>query len=140
MKNMSAWAIRHPVPPVVLFVVLFFMGIVGFIRLPINQNPDITYPAVNVFVSQPGAAPTEIETQIVQKVEGAVASLGSVKKLTSLAMEGAANVNIEFQIGTPVDRAVNDVRDAVAKIRSDLPEGIQEPVVSRIDIEGGAIV
>jgi hydrophobe/amphiphile efflux-1 (HAE1) family protein len=140
MKNISAWAIRHPVSPVVLFVVLFFMGIVGFIRLPINQNPDITYPAVNVYITQPGAAPTEIETQIVQKVEGAVASLGSVKKLTSVALEGAASVNIEFQIGTPTDRAVNDVRDAVAKIRSDLPEGIQEPTVSRIDIEGGAIV
>src|SRR4051812_29935760 len=113
MKNISAWAIRHPVSPLVLFVVLFFMGIVAFIRLPINLNPDIAYPLVNVNVSQPGAAPTEIETQIIQKVEGAVASVGSVHNITSIAMEGSANINIEFQIGTPVDRAVNDVRDAV---------------------------
>jgi multidrug efflux pump subunit AcrB len=140
MKNISAWAIRHPVTPVVLFVVLFFMGVVAFIRLPINQNPDISFPYVIVGVSQPGAAPTEIETQIIQKVEGAIANIGGVKHIQSTAMEGQANVGIEFQIGTPVDRAVSDVRDAVSKIRSDLPEGIQEPVVQRIDIDGGAIV
>ena len=140
MKNMSAWAIRHPVTPVVLFVVLFFMGVVSFIRLPINQNPDISFPYVIVGVTQPGAAPTEIETQIIQKVEGAVANVVGVKHIQSTAMEGQANIGIEFQIGTPVDRAVSDVRDAVSKIRSDLPEGIQEPQVQRIDIDGGAIV
>ena len=81
MKNISAWAIRHPVTPVVLFVVLFFMGIVAFIRLPINQNPDISFPYVEVQVSQPGAAPPEIETQILQKIEGAVANIGGVKHI-----------------------------------------------------------
>jgi multidrug efflux pump subunit AcrB len=140
MNNISAWAIRHPVTPVVLFVVLFFMGVVAFIRLPINQNPDISFPYVIVGVSQPGAAPPEIETQIIQKVEGAIANIGGVKHIQSTALEGQANVGIEFQIGTPVDRAVADVRDAVSKIRGDLPEGIQEPVVQRIDIDGGAIV
>ncbi len=140
MKNISAWAIRHPVTPVVLFVVLFFMGVVAFIRLPINQNPDISFPYIIVGVTQPGAAPTEIETQIIQKVEGAVANIGGVKHIQSTAYEGQANTGIEFQIGTPVDRAVSDVRDAVAKIRSDLPEGIQEPVVQRVDVDGGAIV
>ncbi|MEJ0035620.1 MAG: efflux RND transporter permease subunit [Gammaproteobacteria bacterium] len=140
MKNMSAWAIRHPVSPVVLFVVLFFMGVVSFIRLPINQNPDISFPFVQVSVSQPGAAPPEIETQIIQKIEGAVASIGGVKHIESTAMEGSAGIGIEFQIGTPVDRAVTDVRDAVSKVRADLPDGIQEPVVQRIDVDGGAIV
>ena len=140
MRNMSAWAIRHPVTPVVLFVVLFFMGVVAFIRLPINQNPDISFPYVIVGVTQPGAAPPEIETQIIQKVEGAVANIGGVKHIQSTALEGQANIGIEFQIGTPVDRAVNDVRDAVAKVRGDLPEGIQEPVVQRVDVDGGAIV
>ena len=140
MKNISAWAIRHPVSPVVLFVVLFFMGVVAFIRLPINQNPDISFPYVQVSVSQPGAAPPEIETQIIQKIEGSVASIGGVKHIESTAMEGSAGIGIEFQIGTPVDRAVTDVRDAVSKVRADLPDGIQEPVVQRIDIDGGAIV
>ena len=140
IKNISAWAIKHPVPPVVLFVVLFFMGTIAFIRLPINLSPDISFPLVEITVNQPGAAPTEIETQIIQKIEGSVASVGNVKDITSAALEGAAFVYIEFQIGTPVDRAVSDVRDAVAKVRSDLPEGIDEPLVQRVDVEGGAFV
>jgi multidrug efflux pump subunit AcrB len=140
MKNISAWAIRHPVTPLVLFVVLFFMGIVAFIRLPINQEPDISFPLVTVTVFEPGAAPTEIDTQIVQKVEGSVASIGNIKRIVSLSMEGEGLTNVEFQIGTPVDRAVADVRDAVSKVRSQLPEGVQEPIVQRIDVDGGAIV
>src|SRR3984885_4456372 len=131
MRNISAWAIRHPVLPVVLFVVLTCVGIVSFIRLPINQNPDIDYPIVDIFISQPGAAPSEIETQILQKVEGAVAGIGNVRNISSVASEGSAETDIEFQIGTPIDRAVTDTRDAVSKVRSDLPQGIQEPLVSR---------
>jgi multidrug efflux pump subunit AcrB len=136
---MSAWAIRHPISPIVMFVVLLFMGIVAFVRLPITLNPDIAYPLVLVQVLQPGAAPTEVETQILQKVEGAVAGIGNIHNITSLALEGQARIFIEFNIGTPIDRAVADVRDAVAKVRVQLPEGIQEPIVSRQDVDGGAI-
>ena len=60
MRNISAWAIRHPVTPIVLFVVLFFLGIVAFVRLPINLNPDIAFPGVRVDVDEPGAAPSEL--------------------------------------------------------------------------------
>ena len=139
MKNISAWAIKHPIFPLVLFMVLTFVGITSFIRLPINLNPDISFPMVQVTVSQPGAAPTEMETQIMQKVEGSVAGVGNVHRITSKATEGTAFIWIEFDIGTPVDRAVSDVRDAVARVRVDLPEGIQEPTVNRINTEGGAI-
>src|SRR5689334_13111315 len=112
MKNISAWAIRHPITPVVLFVVLTFIGIVAFIRLPISLMPDVSAPFVNVTISQPGAAPTEIETQITRLVEGAVANIGNVKNLVSWTVEGQTTTTVEFHIGTPVDRAVNDVRDA----------------------------
>src|ERR1700716_2231131 len=140
MKNISAWAIRHPVSPVVLFVVLLFMGAVAFVRMPITLNPDIAFPLVHVIVFQPGAAPQEIETQVLQKIEGSVAGVGNIHNITSLALEGVSSTWIEFQIGTPIDRAVADVRDAVAKVRSNLPNGIQEPIVQRVDIDGGAIV
>lgn len=140
MRNLSAWAIRHPVSPIVLFVVLFFLGLVAFLRLPVTLDPDIAYPAVQVSVSQPGAAPQEIETQILQKVEGSIASIGNIHTMTSVALEGLASISVEFQIGTPIDRAVADVRDAVSKVRVMLPQGIQEPVVQRIDVDGGAIV
>jgi hydrophobe/amphiphile efflux-1 (HAE1) family protein len=140
MKNMSAWAIRHPVTPVVLFVVLLFMGIVAFVRLPITLNPDISFPVVLVQVYQPGASPQEVETQIMQKIEGAVAGVGNIDNITSLAVEGQSRVFVQFNIGTPIDRAVSDVRDAVAKVRVDLPQGIQEPTVTRLDIDGNEIV
>src|SRR6516162_6625844 len=135
MRNMSAWAIRHPVSPIVLFVVLLFMGTVAFMRLPVTLNPDVAFPVVLVQVVQPGASPQEIETQIMQKVEGAVAGVGNIDNIISLAIEGQSRTFIQFNIGTPIDRAVADVRDAVAKIRVDLPQGIQEPVVQRLDID-----
>lgn len=139
MNNISAWAIRHPTMPLVLFFVLTFLGVVSFIRLPINLNPDISFPLIIVQVSQPGAAPAEIESQVTQKVEGAVRSVSGVRNISSRASEGGSFTSVEFEIGTPLDRALNDVRDAVSKVRGDLPEGINEPQVNRVDIEGGAI-
>jgi multidrug efflux pump subunit AcrB len=87
MKNMSAWAIRHPIMPCVLFVVLFFLGVVAFVRLPVNLDPDISFPVVSVTISQPGAAPTEMETQIAQRVEGSVAGIGYVRKILTHIVE-----------------------------------------------------
>ena len=100
MKRISAWAITHPAFPLVLFAVLTVFGIVAFVRLPITLNPDISAPFVQVTISEPGAAPAEIETQILQKVEGGVANVGNVKNITSWATEGVAQTIIEFQIGT----------------------------------------
>jgi hydrophobe/amphiphile efflux-1 (HAE1) family protein len=137
MKNISAWAIRHPVTPIVLFVVLFFLGTVAFIRLPINLNPDVSFPAVDVSISQPGAAPQEMETQIAQKVEGSIASIGNIHHQQTRISEGNVLIIVEFNIGTPIDRAVTDVRDAIARVRADLPQGILEPQVQREDADGG---
>ena len=136
MRNISSWAIRNPTFPIVLFLILSFLGLISFGSMAVNENPDITFPLVTVNVSQPGAAPAEMEKQITQKIEGAVSSVNGVEHITSYAVEGTTGTTIEFAIGTPVDRAVNDVRDAVTKIRSDLPDGILEPVVSRQDFYG----
>ena len=139
MRNISAWAIRHPITPIVLFVVLVFLGAVAFVRMPINLTPDIAFPLVSVTIAQPGAAPTEMETQIAQKLEGSIASIGNVRNINTFITEGTVFVQLEFLIGTPIDRAVTDVRDAVAKVRNDLPQGIMEPLVQRINVDGGAI-
>lgn len=138
-RNISAWAIRNPVSPIVLFVALLLAGIVSFSRMDVNQNPDISFPMASVVVRQPGAAPTELETQVTQRIEAAVRGISGVDEITSWVTEGQSNTNVQFQIGTPVDRAVNDVKNAVDQIRSDLPEGILEPQVSRVDIDGGPI-
>ncbi len=139
MRNISSWAIKNPIPPIVFFLVLTFMGIVSFNRMAITQNPDISFPLVTVNVSQPGAAPSEMEKQITQIVEGSIAGVNGVDHITSFATEGSSTTNVEFKIGIPVDRAVNDVRDAVTKVRSQLPDGIQEPVVQRQDFDGGPL-
>ena len=140
MRRMSAWAITHPVFPLVLFAVLTVFGVVAFIRMPVTLNPDVSAPFVHVLIGVPGAAPSEIETQVLQKVEGSLSKIGNVKNIVSRATEGQAMVFVEFQIGTPVDRATNDVRDAVARVRSELPSGIMEPNIGREEIDGGPMV
>lgn len=138
-RNISAWSIRNPVAPIVLFIALSLAGIMAFMQMKVNNNPDISFPAAQVSVAQPGAAPTELESQVTQKVEAALRGINGVEDISSYIQEGSSNTTVQFAIGTPVDRAVNDVRDAIANIRSDLPDGILEPQVNRIDIDGGPI-
>jgi multidrug efflux pump subunit AcrB len=139
-RNISAWCIRNPVPPIVLFIGLLLAGIVSFMGMDVNNNPDIDFPAAQINISQPGAAPTEMENQITQKVEAAVRSVNGVDEINSSVREGNSNTFVQFEIGTPTDRAVNDIRDAIAQIRGDLPDGILEPQISRVDIAGDPIL
>ncbi len=138
-RNISAWAIRNPVAPIVLFVALTLAGIVSFMRMQVNDQPDVDFPAAIVAISQPGAAPSELENQVTQQVEAALRGVNGVEEINSTVREGVSETFVQFVIGTPIDRAVNDVRDAVANIRSDLPEGILEPQVQRVDISGDPI-
>jgi multidrug efflux pump subunit AcrB len=139
-RNISSWCIRNPVAPIVLFVGLMMAGLVAFFGMQVNNNPDIDFPAAQVTVSQPGAAPNEMETQVTQRVEAAIRSVNGVDEIDSTVNEGFSGTLVQFKIGTPTDRAVNDVRNAVAQIRSSLPEGILEPQVTRVDIAGGPIM
>ncbi len=138
-RNISSWSIRNPVLPLVLFAGLLLAGLVSFMRMDINNNPDVSFPAVRVEVAQPSAAPSELETQVTQRVEAAIRGINGVDEIISYAREGSSFTMVQFEIGTPVDRAVNDVRNAVSQIRSDLPEGILEPQITRVDIDGGPI-
>lgn len=139
-SNISAWAIRKPVPTIVLFVVLTLVGIAAFLRLPVNANPSVSFPVVTVTITQPSAQPAEMETQVTRRVEGVAAGLVAVNHIRSTVANGISTTTVEFKIGTDPDRAANDVREAVAQIRSDLPQSIQEPVVSRVDVDGSAII
>ncbi|TCP36514.1 efflux RND transporter permease subunit [Sphingomonas sp. BK235] len=133
-RNISAWSIRNPVPAIVLFVMLTVAGIVSFIRMDINDSPDIDFPAVMITITQPGAAPSELETQVTQRIEAAVRTLEGVDEIQSFVSEGTSNTMVQMAIGQSVDRAVNEARDAVTQIRGNLPEGILEPQVSRVKI------
>jgi len=138
-RYISAWSIRNPIVPIVLFIGLTLAGFVSFSSLDVNSSPDIDFPAVSVGISQPGASPTEIETQITQKVEAAVRSVNGVDEIQSSAREGSSNTTVTFVIGTNSDQAVNDVKNAVDQVRGDLPDGILEPRVTKQEVAGGPI-
>jgi multidrug efflux pump subunit AcrB len=129
LRNISAWSIRNPVIPIVLFAGLVIAGIVSFMRMDIQQQPDIEFPMVIIQIAQPGAAPTEIETQITQRVEAAVRSISGVKSIGSTASEGSSGTFVEFAIGQDINTAVNEVKNAVDQVRSELPDGILEPQI-----------
>jgi hydrophobe/amphiphile efflux-1 (HAE1) family protein len=138
--NVSAWAIRRPIPSVVLFLVLCVLGWVSFSGLPITRFPNIDLPLISVSVTQSGAAPSELETQVTKKVENAVSGISGVKHVISNITDGSSVTTVEFRLEVNSDRALNDVKDAVARIRADLPRTIDEPIVQRIDIAGLPIV
>ena len=134
--NVSAWAIRNPVPSLVLFMVLMTLGITTFRDMPVKRFPNIDIPVVTVQITQPGASPAELETQVTKKVENAVAGITGVKHIVSNAVEGASTSTLEFELGIPIDRATNDVKDAIDRLRSELPSTIDDPVIQRLDIAG----
>jgi HAE1 family hydrophobic/amphiphilic exporter-1 len=138
--NISAWAIKAPIPSIILFVLLTAAGMLGFSKLGINQFPDTDIPLVTVTVTQAGASPAELETQVARIVEDAVATVGDVVHITSTMNDGVSSTQIEFVFGKDIDRAVSDVRDAVTRVRGDLPGDIQEPVISRNTTSGGAMM
>jgi hydrophobe/amphiphile efflux-1 (HAE1) family protein len=138
--NISAWSIRRPVPSLILFLVLVTLGYVSFGQLPITRFPNIDVPIVQVRVYQAGAAPSELEVQVTKKIEDAIAGVNGVKHQTSAVTEGSSITTIEFRLETNQDRALNDVKDAIARIRTDLPRTIDEPIVTRVEIEGLPIV
>ncbi|MBP9951398.1 MAG: efflux RND transporter permease subunit, partial [Cypionkella sp.] len=138
--NFSAWSIRNPVAPILAFFILMVLGWQSFNALPITRFPNIDVPLVAVTLVQPGAAPAEMETQVTKKVEDILAGVTGVKNLTSTVNEGVSTTVVEFRMEVPTDKAVQDSKDAVDRIRSDLPAGIEAPVISRIDIEGQAIL
>ena len=130
-RNISAWCIRNPVPPIVLFIGLTLAGLIAFMRMDVQDSPDIEFPVVIASISQPGAAPTEIENQITQLVESSVRTLPGVRSISSTANEGSSTTVVEFEIGTDVNQSVNEVKNAIDQIRGELPDGILEPFVEK---------
>ena len=131
-SNISAWSIRNPVVPIVLFLALTLAGIMAFRNMDVQNDPDIEFPVVVVSISQPGAAPSEITTQITQKVESAIRSVQGVRNIDASASEGNTTVSAEFEIGDDINAAVSEVKTAVDQIRSDLPDGILEPQIFKV--------
>ena len=139
LRNISAWSIRNPVIPLVLFAALLLAGLVSFSRMDVTENPDVEFPGVQVTIVQPGAAPTEIENQITQRVEAAVRSINGVNSIQSSASEGSSSTFVEFQVGTDITEALSEVTTAIDGVRGNLPDGILEPTVTKVNAIGESI-
>ena len=129
--SFSTWSIRNPVPPLLLFAILMLAGTVAFLQLPVTALPAIVNADVNILAIHPGATPAEMEMQTTQRIEDAVATLQGVKRVSSDITEGRSSTTVEFDLDIGIDRAMNDVRNAIASIRQDLPVALREPIVTR---------
>jgi hydrophobe/amphiphile efflux-1 (HAE1) family protein len=138
--NFSAWSIRNPIAPILAFVILMVLGWQSFNNLPITRFPTIDVPLVAVTVTQAGAAPAELESQVTKQIEDAVAGITGVKNVISTVSDGTSTTAVEFRMEVPTEQAVQDVKDAIDQILGDLPGGVDTPIVAKIDVEGQAIM
>ena len=137
--NFSAWSIRNPIAPMLAFALLMYVGIQSFFALPITRFPNIDVPVVSIVVTQSGASPAELEMQVTKEIEDAVASVTGVDEIQSTVTDGTSQTTVIFHLEIPTEQAVQDTKDAIDRIRSDLPASVEEPIVSKVDVEGQAI-
>jgi HAE1 family hydrophobic/amphiphilic exporter-1 len=138
--RVSEWAIRNPIPVVVIFIAAVLAGLISYFALPIKNYPNIEFPSVMVQVTRNGAAPAELENQIARPIENALSGLSDVEAINSTVTQGASDTFIQFQLGTNIQKATDDVRSKVEQIRNDLPRDIDPPVVQHLDFDDQPII
>ena len=138
--NVSAWSIRNPIPSVLLFIMLTLAGLMGFKYMKVQQFPDIDLPTVTVTASLPGASPAQLETEVARKIENSIATLQGLKHIYTKLQDGSATITAEFRLEKPTQQAVDDVRDAVSRVRSDLPADLRDPVIAKMELSGSPIL
>lgn len=133
--RISAWSIQNPIPVVVLFLAIMVAGLLAYRAMPIKLYPDVSFPIVQVAVALPSAAATEVETQVTRVVEDGVANVARVKHVISTVTQGMSVTFVEFEIGLEPQRAVDEVRAAIDRVRANLPASIEPPIVERLDFD-----
>lgn len=128
--NPATWSIRNPLPVLLVFGLLAIAGIRGFAQLPVKNLPEIDLPTVDVVLNQPGAAPAQLETEVARRVEDAISTTVGLKHLRTTISDGVVLVSAEFEIGKPLSEALTEVKEAVDRIRSDLPTDVEQPAIS----------
>jgi multidrug efflux pump subunit AcrB len=138
--NVSAWSIRNPIPAVMGFALLSFLGIMAFKAMKIQMFPDIDLPMITVTATMPGASPDQMETEVARKIENALASSQGLKHLYTQVREGSATISAEFRLERNTQGALEDVRSAVTRIRSDLPKEMLDPIINKVELSGKPIL
>src|SRR6201997_1669273 len=122
--NFSAWSIKQPLPPLVITPAIAAVGYISFSNLPITRMPKADVPVISVIVSQFGAAPAELESQVTKTIEDGVSGVEGVRHITSSITDGLSVTTIAFALETNTDRAINDVKEAVTRVRATLPQNV----------------
>jgi multidrug efflux pump subunit AcrB len=138
--NLATWSIRDPIPSLLLFALLTLAGLWGFRSLSIQDLPDVTLPSIKVTLVQPGAAPAQLETDVARRVENSLASLSGLRHIHTTITEGTVSIDAQFEIGTSISDALLDVKEAVDRIRSDLPRDLLQPTVSADRADGESVL
>ena len=138
--NFSSLSIKNPIPAIMLFALLSLAGLLSFRSSAVQDFPDIELPIVTISASLPGAAPAQLETEVARKIEDSVASLQGVKNIYTSVLDGSVQISVEFILEKPLTEAVNDVRDAVARVRADLPSELRDPSVTKASTAGRVVL
>jgi multidrug efflux pump subunit AcrB len=138
--NVSAWSIRNPIPAILLFILLTLAGLLGYRAMKVQNFPDIELPMVTVTAALPGAAPGQLESEVARKIENSIASIQGIKHTYTTITDGLVATTAEFRLEKPSQEAVDDVRAAVSRVRSDLPGDLRDPVVTKADLAGSPIL
>ena len=138
--RISSWAINNPIPVVVLFIAAILAGWIAYGTLPIKNFPNISFPLVAVEITRSGAAPAEMETQITRPIENAMSGLQNVESIASTITQGVSITDVQFQLGTDLQKATDDVRSKVDQTRNVLPRDVDPPVTQRIEVDDQPII
>ncbi len=122
-------AVKKPVTTIMLFLAVIVFGFYSLSKLPIDFYPEMEYPAIMVFTSYSGANASDVERNISEPLESSLNTVSDVKQITSTSRDNVSIVTLEFEYGTSLDAAANDVRDALSLVTSFLPEGAEDPVI-----------
>ena len=140
MQWLASLCIRQPVFTWVLMLLFIVTGAFGYFSLGVDQFPKVDFPAIVVTTTENGAAPEEIETELTDKIEGAVNTISGIDELRSTSSQGVSLVILSFNLDKNSDVAAQEVRDHINNVLPDLPKGIDQPVVSKIDPDASPIL
>jgi len=126
-------SVKRPITTLLVFVAVIILGLFSLSKLPIDFYPEIELPAITVMTQYSGANASDIETNISKPVEDALSSISNMKEVTSVSRDNLSVVFVEFEWGTDLDEAANDIRDGLSFIENYLPENAEKPVIYKFN-------
>jgi len=138
--NLTALCIRRPVATYMAALIVIILGAISFMKIPVDLMPEITFPTVTVSTSYENVGPLEVETLITEPIEKAVSSVEGVEEVSSVSVEGRSQVRVSFNWNKDLEAAVSDIRSRIDRLRDDLPEDAEAPVISKYDVNASPIM